>query len=182
MKIRLRVTFVFALAFFAIRSESAASKLDEKLAPEIARIVKWAANPEVIKAVATQNQGLASGYTAMSQEKWAALHAADPLVTALMRNSAAKFLRGARTSVVSEAFLNDAWGYKVAFIQKPTNWSHQTLPKHTVPMNGEIWRGPIEVDASSGTKQIQFSVPVLDQGRPIGSLIVGLSIFEIAQD
>lgn len=42
-------------------------------------------------------------------------------------------------------------------------------------MSGKAWQGRIEVDASTGMRQLQISVPVLDAGKPIGSLVVGLS-------
>jgi hypothetical protein len=43
-------------------------------------------------------------------------------------------------------------------------------------MNGKTWQGTIEVDESTGLQQIQIAVPVLSDGKPIGSLVVGLSV------
>ena len=40
---------------------------------------------------------------------------------------------------------------------------------------------PVEVDESSGMQQIQLAVPVLDGGKPIGSLVVGISITKLSQ-
>ena len=77
--------------------------------------------------------------------------------------------------------MSDAAGLKVAFIAKTTNWSHKGKPKHDVPMTGKSWQGPVEVDESSGQRQIQVSVPVLDGGKPIGSLCVGLSLSQLSQ-
>jgi len=33
-------------------------------------------------------------------------------------------------------------------------------------MTGKNWQGPIEIDESSGQRQLQISVPVLDGGKP----------------
>jgi hypothetical protein len=47
-------------------------------------------------------------------------------------------------------------------------------------MQGKPWQGPVEVDESSGQQQLQIAVPVLDGGKPIGSLVVGLSLSKLA--
>jgi hypothetical protein len=92
-----------------------------------------------------------------------------------------QFLKSKKSDVVTEAFVSDAAGLKVGFIAKTTNWSHHDKPKHEVPMQGKTWQGPVEVDESSGQQQIQISVPVLDGGKPIGSLVVGLSLTRLTQ-
>ena len=46
-------------------------------------------------------------------------------------------------------------------------------------MAGKTWQGPIEVDESTGLQQIQVAVPVLDSGKPIGSLVIGLSLAKL---
>ena len=50
-----------------------------------------------------------------------------------------------------------------------------------LPMSGKTWQGEVEVDESSGLQQLQVAVPVLDSGKPIGSLVVGLSIGKLAK-
>ena len=40
----------------------------------------------------------------------------------------------------------------------------------------------MEVDASTGLQTIQIAVPVLDGGKPIGSLVVNLSITKLAKE
>ena len=47
-------------------------------------------------------------------------------------------------------------------------------------MSGKTWQGDVEVDESSGLRQMQVGVPVLDGRTPIGSLVVGLSIGKLA--
>lgn len=49
------------------------------------------------------------------------------------------------------------------------------------PMSGKPWQGDVEVDESSGLQQLQMAVPVLDAGKPIGSLVVGSSIGKLAK-
>jgi hypothetical protein len=75
--------------------------------------------------------------------------------------------------------VSGADGSKVAFLTKPSSWSHAGKPKHDKPMTGKTWQGDVEVDASTGARQIQVSVPVLDGGKPIGSIVVGFSIAKL---
>ena len=136
----------------------------------------WAAAPEIRDAVLAQNKQTPEEFVSMTEEKWKALPVMHPFVHALTVNPAAKFLKQKKTDAVSEAFVSDAKGYKVAFLAKTTSWSHQGKPKHEVPMSGKTWQGRLEIDQSSGMQQLQFSVPVLDGDKPIGSLVIGIAL------
>jgi hypothetical protein len=46
-------------------------------------------------------------------------------------------------------------------------------------MTGKAWNGAVEVDESTGAQQIQVSVPVMDGGKAIGSLVVGFSVAKL---
>ena len=97
------------------------------------------------------------------------------------KNATGQFLKAKKTDLITEAFVSDAAGLKVGFIAKTSNWSHQGKPKHDVPMTGKPWQGPVEVDESTGQQQLQIAVPVLDGGKPIGTLVVGLSVTQLSQ-
>ena len=45
---------------------------------------------------------------------------------------------------------------------------------------GSLYIGPVELDESTNTKAVQISVPVLDKGKIIGVLIVGIKLSFIA--
>lgn len=171
-----RLLALSALSVLGLQAQNLSPALAAKLEAQFKIVEGWAAEPSVVAAVKAQNAAIAPEYAALDQEKWRSLPVLDPLVRALTRNDTATFLKSIRGDLVSEAFVSDEKGRKVAFIAKTTNWSHLGKPKHDVPMQGKNWTGPIEVDESSGEKQIQIAVPVLDGGKPIGSLVVGLSI------
>jgi hypothetical protein len=76
-------------------------------------------------------------------------------------------------------FVSGANGAKVAFLSKTTSFFHKGKPKHDMPMTGKIWVGEIEVDESTGAKQVQIAVPVLDGKTPIGTIVVGLSVTKL---
>lgn len=158
-------------------SPAAQSKIDARLR----ELAAWAAAPEVVAAVRAHNTALAPEHASLTQEKWRTLTVLDPLVRGFSKNAAAAVLKARKDEVVTEAFLSGATGMKVAFLTKPSNWSHRGKDKHDVPMSGKSWQGPIEVDESSGQQQLQIAVPVLDGGKAIGSLVVGLSLTRLSQ-
>jgi hypothetical protein len=173
----------FALLLAIVPSIALASSLPPAIQARIDEQLKlaatWAADPVVVQATRDHNRALLPALAALDQSKWRDLPARDPLVAEFTRNPAGQLLTAKRSPLVIEAFLSGATGVKVAFISKPTNWSHLGKPKHDVPMSGQPWQGPIEVDESSGYKQLQISVPVFDEDKPIGSLVVGLNVSEL---
>lgn len=136
-------------------------------------------DPQVVAAVKAYNTAPPAEARAMTNEKWKTLQVLDPYVRSFSRNALAEYLKTKRDGAVSELFVSGADGGKVAFLAKTTNWTHQTSAKHTVPMAGKTWFGPVEVDESTGQQQVQVAVPVLDGAKPVGSLVVGLSIAKL---
>jgi hypothetical protein len=167
----------------ATATTSGADALDPaiqaKVDAQVKQIQSWANDPIVVKAVKAQNASLPADYAAMTQEKWKGLTIMDPFVRSLSKNDVGQFLKSKKTDAISEAFVSDASGVKVAFLSKTTGWSHKGKAKHDDPMAGKTWQGPVELDESSGTQQLQVAVPVLDDGKPIGSLVVGLSLSKL---
>jgi hypothetical protein len=155
--------------------------LQGKVDAKVKEIQSWAASPAVLDAVKGYNASKSPEAAAMDQAKWASLSVIDPFVRSLTKNPAAEFLKSKKGDVVAEAFLSGSDGGKVAFLGKPTNWSHKGKPKHDQPMSGKGWQGPVEIDESSGLQQVQVAVPVLEGGKPIGSLVVGLSIGKLGK-
>jgi hypothetical protein len=43
-------------------------------------------------------------------------------------------------------------------------------------MTGGTWIGSVKVDDSTGQQLIQVGLPVLDGGKPIGSIVFGLRV------
>lgn len=142
---------------------------------------KLAAEPDIVAAVKAGNAEQSPEVKAMTQDKWKAATVLDPMVRNLTKNAAAAVLKKAQAAdgALSEAFLSAANGTKVAFLTKTTNWSHKGKPKHDDPMAGKRWTGPLEVDASSGLNQVQIAVPVILDGKPAGSLVVGYQLTKL---
>jgi len=158
-----------------VRGQGLNPQAQLKLDQIVSQAREWVKATVLVAAVENQNRQMPAAYASMTQEKWESLPDADPFVRAFTTNPAAEFLKQKKTPTITEAFLSDASGVKVAFLAKTTSWSHKGKPKHDVPMSGLTWQGKIEVDRSTGGKQLQVSVPVLVDGKPVGSLVLGVS-------
>jgi hypothetical protein len=172
-------------ALFCLSQVAAAAALDPALQASVTAKIKevqaWAADPAIVSAVKEYNSRKSPQAATMDQARWAGTSVIDPFVRGLTKTPAAQVLKTKRGDVVSEAFVSGADGGKVAFLGKPTNWSHKDKPKHQLPMSGKTWQGDVELDESSGLRQVQIAVPVLDGGKPVGSLVVGLSVGNLAR-
>jgi len=166
-------------AFTGLRAADLEPEQQAKVDAKIAVVKTWAADATIVAAVAAHNAQLPADQAAMIQEKWKSLTVLDPFVRSFSKNPAGEALKAKKADWTTEAFVSDVKGLKVCFLSKPTNWSHAGKPKHDVPMTGKSWQGTIEVDESTGLQQIQIAVPVLKDGQPIGSLVVGLSLSKI---
>ena len=180
MRIMFR-SYWLVFALLAWSGAHADAQTQSKLTAISKQVKEWAADAAIVNAVKEQNAHKSAEHTAMTQESWSALTGVESVVRKFTQNPAADFLKSKRSEAVAEAFLSCADGTKVAFLAKPTNWSHKGKPKHEVPMNGRSWQGQPEVDASTGFEQIQISVPVLDDNKPIGSLVVGLVVAKLKE-
>lgn len=176
MKLLIGFISLFFIAFASNAQDlSAAQKaLVDK---NIENVKKWAADPEIVKAVKDANA--AGSPKDMTQDKWSKAPVLDPTVRNYTKNKAAETLKKLKADYVSEMFVNAADGFKVAFLAKTSNWSHKGKPKHDDPMGGKVWIGKIEVDESTGTQQVQVAVPVFEGEKAIGSLTVGFALAKL---
>jgi hypothetical protein len=182
MTVNRSATVVLGFAFLLASAGRAAAvdpAMQAKIDAQVTAIKAWAADPAVVAAVKAHNASEPADHAAMSQDKWTALTVLDPFVRSFAKNDAALALKGKKTDAVAEVFVSDAKGDKVAFLAKTSNWCHKGKPKHDLPMTGKTWQGNVEVDESTGAQQIQVAVPVLDGGKPIGSLVVGLAVAKL---
>src|SRR5262245_24800524 len=99
-----------------------------KVDAKVKEIQSWATTPAIVDAVKAYNTAKSPEAAAMDQAKWAGLSVIDPFVRGLTKNPAAEVLKAKKGEVVSEAFVSGADGGKVAFLGKPTHWSHKGKP------------------------------------------------------
>jgi hypothetical protein len=171
-----------SLSVFCLSAATLAADAEAVKAKAVAKSkqLSWlSTDAQVIAAVKAYNANPPAEAKAMTQEQWKALPVLDPFVRGLSKNALAEYLKGKRDDSWSELFVSGADGNKVALFNKTSSWSHKGKAKHDVPMQGKTWIGEVEVDASAGVEQIQIGLPVLDGGKPIGSVVVGLSVSKL---
>lgn len=160
----------------AVASAAIDPAMQAKVDEQLKYVQTWASDPAVVAAVKAMNANPPAANKAMTQEKWTSLTPFDPFVLGFAGNPVGQFLKAKKNQVISEGFVSAADGTKVGFLQKTTFWSHKGKPKHEVPMTGKTWQGEMETDQSTGLQQIQVAVPVMDGGKAIGSVVVGLQV------
>lgn len=151
-------------------------ELKAKVDSKAQELKSWITDSMIITAVRAYNAAPPEASRQMTNAKWRSLSILDPFVRSFTRNELGEHLKAIKDPVMVEAFVSGADGGKVAFLSKPTSWTHKGKSKHDVPMTGKSWIGPVEVDESTGQQQVQIGMPVLDAGKPIGSIVVGLRV------
>jgi hypothetical protein len=156
----------------------------EELSPEIKALLDL--NIKKVKTLSTDTVIIAAvkKYNAatpstMTNHAWTKLALVSSQVTAITNSDISAYLKTKQTYLITEMFINGADGGKVAFLLKTTFWNHKGKPKHDDPMRGDMWIGPLEIDASTGAYQIQASIPVLDGKTPIGSIVIGFGLVQM---
>ena len=160
-------------------SQSLPPEIKANLDNKIKQLQSWSADPAIVAAVKAHNSNMPAEDKAMTNEKWSKLTVLDPYVRSFTKNPLGIYLKSKKDDQISECFVSGADGSKAAFLSKPTSWSHAGKDKHKVPMSGKTYLGPVALDESTGLQEIQVGLPVLDNGKPIGSVVVGISISKL---
>jgi hypothetical protein len=171
----LSVVFLAGTGFGQSLTPEMKSAVDAK----IKQLQLWSADPTIVAAVKAHNTGMSAEDKAMTNEKWSKLTVLDPYVRSFSKNPLGVYLKTKKDDQIAECFVSGADGTKVAFLAKTTNWSHADKDKHKVPMTGKTFIGPVALDESTGLQQVQVGLPVLDGGKPIGSIVVGLNVSKL---
>lgn len=168
-------TAILLLILSATSASQAPPELQAKLSAEIKALETLSKDPQVVGAVKTYNSTPATAEAkGMTNDKWHSLTLFDPFVRAIGKDSLSEYLKTKRDDVIAKIFVSGADGGKVGFDAKTEHWTHKGMPKHEVPMSGKTWIGSVKLDDSTGLQLIQVGLPVLDGGKPIGSIVFGL--------
>lgn len=171
------------LLFFLLPVGGAVADLHEKnikaaINESTEKLQRLASEAEVIEAVRKYNDDV-SVFPGMTNSEWKRISVMDARMEALKENPLVQKMKNLLPAYISELFISGKDGGKVAFFEKPSSWIHKGMKKHDLPMQGKIWVGHMELDESSGTHQIQLSVPIFDSGKPIGSIVAGIALARI---
>lgn len=161
------------LAAFTLQASPALADLPADIAAKVEnykkKLVVWAADPVIIKAVKEANAkgGLIPG---MTNGKWDELAENDPQVTATLVTPASKLVKQWEADKgINKLFVRDAKGNMVAGSGKSLVYNAAARPPVKEAMKGKPWNASeIKPDPTTQIKSVHVSAPVLDAGNVIG--------------
>jgi hypothetical protein len=135
------------------------------------KLVDWAANPAIVKAVKEANAkgGMIPG---MNNGKWDELADSDPQVTAILSTPASRLvIQWEADKGINKLFVRDEKGNMVAGSGKSLLYNAASRPPVKEAMKGAAWNADeIKPDPTTQIKSVHVSAPVLDGGKVIGVL------------
>lgn len=160
-------------------------KLRDILKTEVSRLGRVAANEVLVNAVIQQNaEKLAQATIAARDETWKASDSSDQFKQAMLASDAGSFLKNLiiSTGSYTEAFVTDNQGANVATYPLTSDYWQGDEDKFTKAFAGDegtVYIGNMEWDESSQFNAVQISVPVLDGGKVIGVMVVGVKLSHV---
>jgi len=158
----------------------------EGLPPQINDLIpelqKWGQDSSLITAVTEQNKsGLTIEAIKLRDTEWRATDGLDDRMKAIMENSAAKRLLELEKSqpYFFEVFLMDNQGANVAMTNKTSDYWQGDEAKWQESFKdgtGAVHVGDVEFDESAQDYLVQISVPVMDSGKAIGAITIGVNL------
>ena len=148
----------------------------------VPEILQTAANPAIVQAVKEQNaKAIALTKIQEMDKAWSSAKTPDGFMKSLTSNPAAKALAAVEKSkpYLVEFILTDNQGANVAITSMTSDYWQGDEPKFTNAFNdgqGKTYIARPQSDKSSGEVISQVSVPVMSNGKAIGTLTVGVRI------
>jgi hypothetical protein len=147
--------------------------------PEIKTL---AANPDVVAAVKAQNsKGLGLDAIKALDSKWIAAAGNLPEAKAMLEHPVSVSFKATETAkpYFVEAILTDNQGANVAMSSTTSDYWQGDEPKFVKAFadgKGDDYIARAKKDESSGAVVSQVSVPVMDGGKAIGTLTIGVNV------
>gem|GEM_PF-526082 len=164
--------------------EKITEAMRKRLEIRISVLLRHAANPLIVRAVAEHNaKGLSLDEIKLVDRQWLAGEQQE-LADALRDNPVGRFLRDELVGaehVYTEAFLCDTNGATVGEYPRTSDYwqgDETTFVECYNGGDGKVVVGPLLHDKSTQSYSIHVSVPVRDGGRTTGVLVVGLRNIE----
>jgi hypothetical protein len=176
------VAFCFTTAFSATAIAEDAPQSVHKLVPSIK---DWGNNAVLIAAVNAQNaKGMSLDDIKAKDATWIKTTGLDNFMKSLMNNDAAKEMKNLERSkpFFLEIFLMDNQGANVAMTNKTSDYWQGDEAKFTNAYKagaGGVDISKVKFDKSSQAYLVQVSVPVMDGGKAIGAISVGINLDEL---
>lgn len=144
--------------------------------------MRWGENPIIVQAVKAQNaKGMTLEEIKAFDERWKATPGIADFMKPYLENECAKELQKLKESApyFAEIFVTDNQGSLVAATDKTSDYWQGDEAKFTECFKGEegvLYIADVEFDESTQTYLVQVSVPVRDEGKVIGVIVVGIDV------
>jgi len=148
----------------------------------VPEVVQAAANPEIVKAVKEQNdKGVSLDRIKELDKAWIGAKEPTAFMKSIASNAAAKVLAKIEKSrpYLVEFILTDDQGANVAITGMTSDYWQGDEPKFTNAFangKGNVYIARPQMDKSTRETISQVSVPVMSDGKAIGTLTVGVRI------
>lgn len=141
------------------------------------RLVTWAADPAVVRAVREANaKGPIAG---MGNAKWRELKETDPAVSGFVTSPTGQLLTkwmNADAKGINKIVLSGDRSQRVAFTSMPAVYLGKGKPNFDEAIGGAVWQqAETKPDPSTNVEGVQIAAPVKDGGDAIGVLLVSLT-------
>jgi hypothetical protein len=172
--------FLVALLAPSPAPAAPAAPLDAATQAEVDHVRTWTQNAAILGAVREQNAlNVPLSRIRSIDISWMTAREPDPRMQALLKNPCAKSLR-TFTDVRSgyrEAFVMDNQGALVCMTRRTSDYwqgDEDKWRKSFAEGKGATWVSELQLDESTSVKLVHVSVPILDGGKAIGVITVGI--------
>ena len=185
--VRHSIVTVLAVVGLLISMVAWSEEAPPELFDYIPTLKKWGDDPTLIAAVKSQNaMNMTLDAIKARDQQWLNFSGVDDGMQALMNNAAAQRLREfeQQEPFFVELFLMDNQGANVAMTNKTSDYWQGDEDKFIESYKGgkgDVHVGDVEFDESAQAYLVQVSVPIMDGGRAIGALTIGINLDEFLQ-
>ncbi|MDM8565726.1 PDC sensor domain-containing protein [Candidatus Halobeggiatoa sp. HSG11] len=191
MKIKILILWISLLfiSSSSFGSSLSQTEIQQLLKTKISDIYLLAQLSLLVNAVRMQNdKNMSLEAIKQLNKEWTSTDELTPFKKSLQEGQAGKFLKRIihrKKEVYNEVFLTDNQGANVLAYPVTSDYWQGDEAKWKEAFNagkGKVYVGPVEFDESTGINAVQISVPVLDDGKTIGVLVMGLKLSYIESE
>ena len=168
-------TLLTCASVSAFASEPVSGQLQTKVDKYKQKLVEWAADPAIVSAVKDANsKGALAG---MTNSKWLEVADKDPVAQGYSNSKAGGLVKKwEEDKEINKLVVRDEKGNLVAASTKPLLYNNAVRPVYLNAMKGQPWAAnSVLPDPTTQIKSVQASAPVMDGGKVIGVIHVGIT-------